>query len=89
LFTRRLVDKSVETVANPVRDGSAKAAEPAYEQMMGQIFAECRRVLKNNGLMTLMFTHKLGEAWEALMRALIEAGWIILRQVGSSAVPSP
>jgi hypothetical protein len=77
LFTRRLMDKSVEAVANPARDGSAKAAKLAYEQVMGQIFAECRRVLKDNGLMTLMFTHKSQEAWEALTRSLIEAGWMI------------
>jgi putative DNA methylase len=77
LFTRRLVDKSVEAVANPARDGSAKAAKLVYEQMMGQIFAECRSVLKDNGLMTLMFTHKTQEAWEALTRSLIEAGWTI------------
>lgn len=77
LFTRRLVDKSVEAVANPARDGSAKAAKLAYEQMMEQIFAECRRVLKDDGLMTLMFTHKTQEAWEALTHSLIEAGWTI------------
>jgi putative DNA methylase len=77
LFTRRLVDKSVEAVANPARDGSVKAAKLAYEQMMGQIFAECRRVLKDYGLMTLMFTHKTQEAWEALTHSLIEAGWTI------------
>jgi adenine-specific DNA methylase len=77
LFTRRLVEKSVEAVANPARDGSAKAAKLAYNQMMGQIFAECRRVLKSDGVMTLMFTHKSQEAWEALTRSLIEAGWAI------------
>ena len=77
LFTRRLVDKSVEAVANPARDGSAKAANIAYQQMMGQIFAECRRVLKGDGLMTLMFTHKTQEAWEVLTRALIDTGWIV------------
>jgi putative DNA methylase len=77
LFTRRLVDKSVEAVANPARDGSAKAAKLIYEETMGQIFAECRRVLKADGLMTLMFTHKSQEAWEALTRSLIEAGWTI------------
>jgi adenine-specific DNA methylase len=81
LFTRRLVDKSVEAVANPARDGSVKAAKLAYEQMMGQIFAECRRVLKDNGLMTLMFTHKTQEAWEALTHSLIEAGWTITASI--------
>ena len=70
-----MVDKSVEAVANPARDGSAKAARLAYEQTIEEIFAECRGAPKADGLMTLMFTHKSQEAWEALTRSLIEAGW--------------
>jgi putative DNA methylase len=77
LFTRRLVNKTDEAVANPVRDGSAQAAKAQYERMMQEIFNECRRVLKHDGLMTLMFTHKSQDAWEVLTRSLIEAGWTI------------
>ncbi|AEB09202.1 DUF1156 domain-containing protein [Desulfobacca acetoxidans] len=77
LFNRRLTNKQEEAVANPARDGSAKGAKTAYERMMGEIFAECRRVLKDEGLLTLMFTHKSQDAWEALIRSLIESGWII------------
>ena len=77
LFRRVHVDKADEAVANPAREGSAKAAKAAYERMMGEIFAECRRVLRDDGVMTLMFTHKKQEAWETLTRALIEAGWTI------------
>ena len=77
LFTRRLVNKTDEAVANPARDGSAQAAKATYERMMQEIFNECGRVLKDDGLMTLMFTHKSQDAWEALTRSLIEAGWTI------------
>ncbi|MGQ4808768.1 hypothetical protein NKDENANG_02157 [Candidatus Entotheonellaceae bacterium PAL068K] len=77
LYTRRLVDKTDEAVANPVRDGSRAAAKATYERMMQEIFNECRRVLKDEGLMTLMFTHKSQDAWEALTRSLIVAGWTI------------
>jgi putative DNA methylase len=77
LFSRRLVNKTDEAVANPARDGSAQAAKAQYERMMQEIFNECRRVLKHDGLMTLMFTHKSQDAWEALTRSLIEAGWTI------------
>lgn len=77
IFYSRLTNKREEAVANPVRDGSAKAAKRAYEKMMGEIFSECRRVLKDEGLLTLMFTHKEQEAWETLTRSLIEAGWTI------------
>lgn len=77
LFTRRMTNKSDEAVANPVRDGSASAASVAYERLMTDIFRDCRRVLKDDGLMTMMFTHKQQEAWETLTRSLIESGWEI------------
>src|SRR5690606_18149635 len=44
---------------------------------MQEIFSECRRVLKPEGLMTLMFTHTSQEAWEALTLSLIESRWEI------------
>ena len=77
LFTRRMTNKADEAVANPVRDGSASAASTAYERLMTDIFRDCRRVLRDNGLMTMMFTHKQQEAWETLTRSLIESGWEI------------
>jgi len=77
IFTRRFTNKTDEAVANPARDGSAAGAAREYERLMGEIFAECRRVLKDEGIMTIMFTHKTQEAWEALTRSLIENGWTI------------
>lgn len=74
---RRLTNKKDEAVANPARDGSAAEAAQEYQRLMAEIFAECRRVLKDDDLMTLMFTHKTMEAWEALTLSLIESGWII------------
>jgi len=76
-FNRRLTNKDDEAVANPVRDGGAREADKVYEQRMSEIFAECRRVIKDDGIMTMMFTHKSQEAWETLTKALIENGWII------------
>jgi hypothetical protein len=47
------------------------------ERMMREIFAECRHVLKPDGLLTMMFMHKEQGAWETLTKALIESGWDI------------
>ena len=77
VFHRRMTNKTDEAVANPVRDGSTAEADKVYEQRMSEIFAECRRVMKDDGVLTMMFTHKTQEAWETLTRALIENGWII------------
>lgn len=77
LFGRRLVNKADEAVANPQRDGGKKEAAATYERMMREIFSESRRVLKPDGLLTLMFMHKEPGAWETLTKALIESGWDI------------
>jgi hypothetical protein len=44
---------------------------------MAAIFGECRRVLRSDGIMTLMFTHKATGAWDALATGLMEAGFTI------------
>jgi adenine-specific DNA methylase len=77
LFERRFTDKANEAVANPFRDGSKEAARDRYQQMMGEIFAECRRVVKDDGRMLIMFTHKSQDAWTALTQAIIQSGWTI------------
>ncbi|WP_163558799.1 DUF1156 domain-containing protein [Halomonas sp. NO4] len=76
-FDHEVTDKSQEAVANPARDGSAKSAKARYEELMQGIFAESKRVLKPEGIMTLMFTHKSSDAWETLTNALIQSGWDI------------
>jgi adenine-specific DNA methylase len=77
VYSRRLTNKTDEAVANPVRDGGREAGDKTYEELMAGIFSECRRVIKPNGIMTIMFNHKDQEAWEALTRSLIESGWAI------------
>ena len=81
LFRRQLTDKESEAVANPARfrgQGPASAlAVQDYREKMASIFAECRRVLKPDGIMTLMFTHKATGAWDALTKGLMESGFVI------------
>ena len=81
LFRRQLTDKENEAVANPARFAGEKGARALagrdYQERMAAIFAECRRVLKPNGIMTLMFTHKATGAWDALTKGLMEAGFVI------------
>ena len=81
LFRRQLTDKENEAVANRARFGSQPGAGTLavwdYQEKMASIFAECRRVLKPDGIMTLMFTHKATGAWDALTKGLMEAGFVI------------
>ena len=81
LFRRHLTDKDNEAVANAARFQGEKGARALagrdYQERMASIFAECRRVLKPDGIMTLMFTHKATGAWDALTKGLMEAGFAI------------
>jgi adenine-specific DNA methylase len=81
LFTRYLADKDAEAVANKAKFKGQKGADALanrdYRDKMQSIFAECRRILKPDGIMTVMFTHKDTGAWDALTKGLIEAGFAI------------
>ena len=81
LFRRHLTDKDNEAVANPTRFRGEKGARVLagrdYQERMASIFAECHRVLKADGIMTLMFNHKATGAWDALTKGLMEAGFAI------------
>ena len=81
LFTRALTDKDHEAVANPAKfkgqPGAKALAGRDYQERMAAIFTECRRVLKPDGVMTLMFTHKATGAWDALTKGLMHARFAI------------
>lgn len=82
LFTGHLTDKDREAVANAAKfagqkGGAKNLAGRDYQRRMASIFKEQRRVLKPDGIMTLMFTHKAAGAWDALAGGLIEAGFTI------------
>jgi putative DNA methylase len=81
-FQDELTDKKNEAVANPARfkDAGRRRKELAtadYEAKMTAIFEECHRILRDDGVLTVMFTHKKAEAWDTLGLALMEAGFTI------------
>ena len=85
-FDSELVDKDAEAVANSARFEGAKAGQAKematrdYLLKMRRVFREMRRVVKPTGSMTVMFTHRETEMWNALGLALLETGW----EIGSS-----
>ena len=81
LFRRSLTDKENEAVANAAKFKGQKRSKALagreYQERMASIFAECRRTLNSNGIMTLMFTHKETAAWDAITKGLMDAGFVI------------
>lgn len=62
-----------------VADGktAAELADERYEQLLTESFREAHRVLRPNGVLTVMFTHKRIDAWDTLGAALLDAGFSI------------
>ncbi|MDD9875742.1 MAG: DUF1156 domain-containing protein, partial [Gammaproteobacteria bacterium] len=48
-----------------------------FEDAMARAFTEGRRVLRTDGIGTVVFAHKSTEGWEALLSGLINGGWTI------------
>ncbi|MCY4174993.1 MAG: DUF1156 domain-containing protein [Acidimicrobiaceae bacterium] len=82
MFVAQLTNKADEAVKNKARFAALgrRAEEMAhndYTLKMAAVFAECRRVLRDDGVMCVMFTHKAADAWNALGTALLEAGFSV------------
>ena len=48
-----------------------------FEDTMAKAFAEGRRVLRDDGVGSVVFAHKTTEGWEALISGMIRGGWTI------------
>ncbi|WP_427365535.1 DUF1156 domain-containing protein [Candidatus Caldatribacterium saccharofermentans] len=77
-FATPLVPKDEEAVVNPARFGGGKRGEQIaqahYQRLMQEAFAEIYRVLRPEGMVVVMFTHRSTKAWESLIQALLDAG---------------
>jgi adenine-specific DNA methylase len=81
-FGGGLTDKENEAVANPARfeamgKRKKELATLDYEAKMTAIFSESQRILRDDGVLSVMFTHKRAEAWDTLGMSLLEAGFTI------------
>jgi putative DNA methylase len=84
-FSTYLCEHTEEAVVNAARhrkgDKKAKDAKAEahafYQELMTNAFREAHRILRDDGALTVMFTHKKQEAWEALFTSLIRSGFTI------------
>src|SRR5690606_25638611 len=60
-----------------VVDGRGEQSPERYQERMTKAFAEGRRVLKPDGIGCIVFAHKGTAAWEALLGAIIDAGFTV------------
>ncbi len=72
-FAPEHTPKADEIIENPAR---GKTRED-FEEGLTQVFRECHRVLKNEGLLAFTFHHAEGETWESLLQSVCNAAFEI------------
>lgn len=78
-FSSPTTPKDEEAIWNPSRIYSVTGRpkdEAFYEAQMQRALAESRRVVRPDGIAVVVFAHKSTAGWEAILSALLKAGWV-------------
>lgn len=86
-FGPEFVPRSQEAVADRSRfpgtsgtdddETAMSAANTAYQGLMTACWAECRRVMKDGGVMAFTFHHSADEPWMSILQSLFDSGWLL------------
>ena len=78
LFGFQCVPKEEEVVVDRPHYLSQSNKDVAfYERELTKAFAEGRRVVRPDGIGVIVFASKTTASWEAILKAVVDAGWII------------
>lgn len=77
LFSTPLTPKSKEIVAYSNIEGGFEAGKKFFEDMLKKSFQEIYRVLKPNGIATIVYAHKTTSGWETLINSLLDSGLVV------------
>ena len=78
LFNTASVPKDEEIVVDRSHELSNSTHDIAYyERELTKAFEEGRRVVRLSGISTIVFASKTTASWEAILKAVVDAGWII------------
>jgi putative DNA methylase len=78
LFSAPLTPKAHEVIENRAdKKSAAYISSEEFERRLASSISEMRRVVKPDGVVTIVFAHTDSDAWERLLRALLQAGLVV------------
>lgn len=78
LFSENVVDKVSEIVVDRPHSLSSSLKDISfYESELCKAFIDANRVLRPDGIGVIVFASKTTASWEAILAAVVNAGWII------------
>ena len=73
-----LSPKTAEIVQDETKQNDGRRKDRKwFEETMARAFEEGRRVLRDDGVGSVVFAHKTTAGWEALLSGMIRGGWTI------------
>lgn len=73
VFKTPLTPKTEEATSLKHRHDSNEKAKEHFESMLTKAFREASRLIKNDGVVSIMFAHQSTEAWTAFVKAILDA----------------
>lgn len=78
LFYKEQVPKDEEIVVDRPHELSTSHKDIVfYERELKHAFVEGRRIVKPEGIGTIVFASKTTSSWEAFLQAVVDAGWVV------------
>ena len=73
-----LTPKALEIVHDETKEVDGRAKDRAFfEDAMARVFLDGKRVVRADGIGSVIFAHKSTEGWEALLSGITRGGWTI------------
>ena len=77
LFSTPLTPKSNEIVAYSLKIDGKETGKEKFEDLLKQSFQEIHRVLKPDGIATIVYAHKSTDGWETLIKSILKSGLVV------------
>ena len=77
LFSTPLTPKSQEIVHDPIRHKNKIKSKLFFENNLKASFFEIYRVLKQDGIASIVYAHKSTEGWETLINSILDSGLVV------------
>jgi adenine-specific DNA methylase len=77
LFSTPLTPKNAEIVTYSNIPGGLDAGKQFFEDNLSLAFQDIYRILKPNGVATIVYAHKSTEGWETVINALLNSGLVV------------
>lgn len=77
LFSTPLTPKSSEIVAYTLKNGGFEAGKQFFEENLKNSFSEIHRILKPEGIATIVYAHKSTAGWETVINALLDSNLVV------------